>query len=65
MTRYEGLERKRHWKDPDLWLKTWVNDGATHQGTEYRTGCEGVGQVDNEGEKLVLWDILSGVTASL
>lgn len=47
MTRYEGLGRKRHWKDPDLWLKRWVNDGATHEGTEYRTGCGGVGQVDS------------------
>lgn len=45
MTRYEGLGRKRHWKDPDLWLKTRVNDGATHQGTEYRTGSGGVGKL--------------------
>lgn len=49
MTRYEGLGRKTHWEGPDLWLKRQVNDGVTHQGTEYRTGCAGVGQLTVKG----------------
>lgn len=35
-----------------------VNDGAAHQGTEYRTSCRGVGKSTVRG-KSVLWDILS------
>lgn len=53
-------------KTPDLWLKRQVNDGATHQGTNYGTSCRGVSKLTVKGKKISFGGhFMCGVTAGL
>lgn len=58
MTKHEGSGKGGIGKTPDLWLKRQVNDGATHQGTNYGTSCRGVSKLTVKGKKSVLGGIL-------